>query len=465
MPKISIRLKLTLWYSAVLMLGFALFAAGAWFAVQRRLMSGIDERLAQRVDGLRTVLQIEGSEARQGPELESELAEFTQEVPEGSLVEVRDETGRYVLPRNRSRPFPLTSSGQPRYTTGLYRGRPVRILTTRIHYRDHTYDVLAASSLQEVRGVTHDLGDLVLTALPLMLLGAFVGGYWISRRALAPVDQITRVARSISVNNLSERLAVPQTGDELQRLTETWNDMLARLETAVKRITQFTADASHELRTPISLIRATAELALRREREPERYRQSLQQIEVEADRMTSLTEDLLALARSDSGPAELPLAPLDLRLLVADVVRQSQALAELHGVKLATSVDTGPCLVRANEPALRRLLLILVDNGLKHTPEGGAVQVSVTREADAIKLSVRDSGHGITPEDLPHIFDRFYRTDPARNRNGGAGLGLSIARTIAEAHGTTIAVESVLEEGSCFEVTLFPSLERRTLEG
>jgi len=319
-------------------------------------------------------------------------------------------------------------------------------------YGGRPYDVLMAGPLDEVRAVMRDFRNLLLLLIPAVLAAACLGGYWISRRALAPVDGITRVAKSISVQNLSERLSVPRTGDELQRMSETWNEVLERLDGAVKRIRQFTADASHELRTPVALIRATAELALRREREPEEYRKSLRNIESEAQRMTELTESLLTLARADASGLDMPLVRTDLNGIVHEAVRQSAPLAEAQGLLLKAETADVPALASANGAGIRRLLLILIDNALKHTPDGGTVTVSSAVRDGGVVLSVQDTGEGIAADALAHIFERFYRA--GTTRGSGFGLGLSIAQAIAQAHGSTITVESALGTGARFSLTL-----------
>ena len=458
MARLSTRTRLTLWYAAVLLLGLALFGSGLWFAVQQRLLAGVDDRLAERVRGVQTVLEIEGANADR-TRMAIELSEFAREVPDGTLMQVRDGEGYYILPstgRPASPAFQLSADAerQPRYRTAEEGGRPFRVLTVRVADRGQQYDVLVAGPLDDVLNVTRDLRNLLLTAIPGVLLLACFGGYWLSRRALRPVDEITRDAKSMSVQNLSKRLTVPQSGDELQRLSETWNDMLERLEAAVKRITQFTADASHELRTPIALIRTTADLALRRERDTTEYRKALREIALEAERMGRLTDDLLALARADSTAIEMPLSPTDVNLMVTEVIERSEGLAEARGVQVVADLPIGVGAASANQAALRRLLLILIDNALKHTPAGGSVTVATQRGAGGISLSVSDSGEGIQPEAIPHIFDRFYRADPTRSRNGGTGLGLSIAQAIAQAHGTKIEVESEPGAGACFRLVL-----------
>jgi heavy metal sensor kinase len=289
------------------------------------------------------------------------------------------------------------------------------------------------------------------------LLAASAGGYWMSRRALAPVDEVTDAARLIGLQNLSVRLPVPHTGDELQRLSETWNRMLERLDSAVDRIQRFTADASHELRTPVSVIRTTAELALRRERDPEQYRKALRQILAETERMTRLTEDLLLLARSDAREFKLRLAPMDWNDLARQVVEENRPIADARGIRLTSHPAPDAAIVLGDEPALCRLLTMLVDNALKHTPIAGAIDVAISSDRRRTIVTVRDTGEGIDPADLPHIFDRFYRGDKARNHETGVGLGLAIAQSVAEMHSARIEVASEVGRGATFTVT-FASL-------
>jgi heavy metal sensor kinase len=343
--------------------------------------------------------------------------------------------------------------GEPGARTVNHQQHSYRVLVTSFFHAGQRYSVLLATPLDELNGVVRDFRNLLFALIPAVLLAASVGGYWISRQALAPVDEITRVAKSISVQNLSSRLVVPETGDELQRMSETWNQVLERLEGAITRIRQFTADASHELRTPVTLIRSTAELALRREREPEEYRKALGAIEAEAKRMTELTTSLLTLARTDSDQVDLPLRETDIHAVVAEAVEQSISLAETRGVALVAATTPGPLYAQANEAGLHRILLALIDNALKYTPRGGTVTVRVEREGDRVLVEVLDTGEGIDAGALPHIFDRFYRADAARG-TGGAGLGLAIAQAIARGHGTQIEVESTPGSGSRFSLSL-----------
>jgi two-component system heavy metal sensor histidine kinase CusS len=445
----SMGRRLTVWYAIVLLAGLALFGAGIWLLLENRLMAGVDESLAQEIVGLQTVFQIEGPES-DAKQLQVELAEFTREIPDGSLIQLRDNSGRVLLPADGQ---PLFEKAAPGYGTLARKGRTLRMFTADIRYEGQTYTATVGASLERVQSIVRDFRNLLFATAPGVLLIACLGGYWLSRRALRPVDEITHAARSIGLTSLSQRLPVVYTGDEIQRLSEAWNDLLGRLEKAVGRIHQFTADASHELRTPVALIRSTADLMLRRERTPDEYRRALQDIEREADRMTGLTGSLLELARQDSGGYALPLRSIDLNVVVQQVVEQIAPFAAEKGVELHASLLAKPAVARVNDAGIRRLLLILIDNALKYTPSTGVVSVSTTESGRAVVLAVEDSGSGIDPDALPHIFERFYRASESRN-GGGAGLGLSIAQTIARAHGSTVEVRSSPGAGSRFEITL-----------
>jgi signal transduction histidine kinase len=283
-----------------------------------------------------------------------------------------------------------------------------------------------------------------------------VGGAWLSRHALKPVQDITAAALTISIENLSDRLPVPGTGDELARLTEVLNSMLARLEAAVKTLSRFVADASHEFRTPLAVIRTTAELALRRTRAPEAYRDSLQEIAAEAERMTQMVEDLLVLARSDTGAVEMPFEPVDIRDVLRDVFAGIHRLAEQRQVRLRPELGGRAAMISGNRPALHRLFLVLLDNALKYSRAGGDVLETVHRGDSVVSVTIEDFGIGISAADLSHIFERFYRADRARG-DGGHGIGLSLADSIARAHGAKIEVRSTEGVSTVFQVSFVAS--------
>ncbi len=438
----SIGARLTLWYSLVLLAGLGLFGAGIWIVVTHSLTATIDETLAARARGLATEIQNEYKPSKPY-HLAEELSEYAEASPDGNLIEVRDPQGEILI------------GGRVAAATA---NKHYRTLESETQVQGRTYRILVAAPLEGTELTLRRLREVLLWATPLVLLIGSLGGYWMSRRALEPVDALTRAAQTIGIENLSQRLEVPSAGDELQRLSETWNSMLERLEAAVKRLSQFTADASHELRTPITLIRATAELTLRRERSAETYREALKHIMDETDRTTRLIEDLLLLARADAGLPAWPLDRVELTPLVRDVCEQGQILAQERQLEISTEAPEQPVYVDANDPALRRLLLLLVDNALKYTPAGGHITVSVAMDSSGPTVTVSDTGIGIPDTALPHVFERFYRVDESRNREaGGAGLGLSIAQWIAERHHARLEAESVVGQGSAFRVR-FPQV-------
>jgi two-component system heavy metal sensor histidine kinase CusS len=452
MHGISIRMRLTMWYSAVLFLGLAGFGAGMSIALEHRLIKGVDEMLEQRVDGVRTTLELEGQLSRE--QLQLELSEFARETPEGGLIELRDDRGWNLLPDPKEPAAPRFSMEPTGFRTESRNGRLYRVLSAGFTLAGHHYRTVVVGSLAGLHAVLLDFRRFLLLMIPGVLAVAGLGGYWISRRALAPVDEITRVATSISVHSLARRLDVPKTHDEIQRMSEAWNGVLERLEGAVKRIQQFTADASHELRTPIALIRASAELSLRRARSAGEYQETLRRIQSEAEHITGLTESLLTLARADANDAAMPLNRTDIPAVVASVMTQVEASAAEKGIRIESRSDADQAIAMANEPALRRLLLILLDNALKHTPRGGQVVITTTRTDAGVRLDVADNGEGIPVEAAPHVFERFYRADTARGSGSGAGLGLSIAQAIAHAHRSAISVESEPGKGARFAFTL-----------
>lgn len=451
MKPVSIRLRLAGWYCAVLLLGLTLFGAGMWYVLQLRLVAGVDERLAHRIEGLRNALGAE-AEIHDEDQLRRELAEFSGEVSDGSVVQLQTPSGARV-PGSPRQPVLRSAAAPGTFSTVSVEGRAYRLAAAGLDTAGRHYGMVVAVPLDEVSAVMTTFRYLLLLMIPGVLVLAGLGGYWLSSRALRPVDRITSEAESIGVQDLSRRIEVPRTGDELQRMAEVWNAMLERLEGSVQRIRQFTADASHELRTPLALIRTTAELGLRRERSVEEYRQCLRDVVAEASRMTQLTESLLSLARGDNPGAGMEIAPRDLGEIVGAVVAEYAVIAAEKGLRLESSPQPHRAVARVDAGAIRRLLRILLDNAVRHTPPGGSIAVAAEEDDSSVCLSVKDSGEGIAPEALPHIFERFYRADAARGGDG-FGLGLSIAQAIARAHGSELQAESSVGKGARFHVLL-----------
>src|SRR5258707_930706 len=291
--------------------------------------------------------------------------------------------------------------------------------------------------------------------LPLLVLLASLFGYWLSAKSLAPVDRIIRTAEQIGVDDLSRRLDVPAPRDELRRLTETLNAMLGRIETSFRRITQFTADASHDLRTPVAVIRTSAELSLRRPRTTADYRETLQKILQTSIETSELLENLLTLARADAGAIGMEMHPLDLGQHVRKAQERARILSSDKQLELSLRVPGSPVWVRADAVAIDRLLLILVDNAVKYTPPGGKCEIELLCQSGHAEITVRDTGLGISENDLSSIFERFTRVNRARSRDiPGSGLGLAIARWITDMHGGTISAASHIGSGSALQVRL-----------
>ncbi len=430
----SIRFRLTVWYALILFAALGVFSGLIWLSLRQRLLSEVDRDLSDRATRFQIYMTREAAEV--APEnLKDEMEEFCQALPSADYLEIRGASGfEFHFPD----PAPAA--------------RRTRTIRREFTVGRDSFQLQISSSLRDISHTLDLLGWLLVSLVPVIVAIACAGGAWLSRRALKPVDEITMAARMVGIDNLSLRLRTPQTGDELQRLTEVWNVMLGRLEGAVTTLSQFAADASHELRTPLAIIRTSAELALRRARSPESYRESLREIADEAERMTQLVEDLLYLARSDAQSSEMPRAPLDVRDLLQDVVTELRSIAEVRQIRIRlVTPESRGAAISGNRPALRRLFLVLLDNALKYSRPGSDVAVTISEHDSEVSVTIQDFGIGISPADLPHIFKRFYQADRAR-RDGGFGLGLSLAENIAQTHGALIEVKSEEGSGAAFRV-------------
>lgn len=450
----TIRFRLTAWYTAILAVTFAVVGIGIWLALQHSIDSTIDNELRSHLADVRAYVRREAP-AGGLAYLISELNEDSA-TPEAANLRIADASGRWIYRSSGTADWTFAA---PR-TTGLpwtgrtqamtVRGKPVRIISAPLK----TGVVQIGIPLDEFEELQQYFLWSAALGAPLLLALAALGGFWMSGRALQPVDRIANAARRIGTRNLAERLPSNGSGDEMDRLSAVLNEMLDRLESAFRRITQFTADASHELRTPVAIIRTTAEITLSRRRTVEEHRQAWDVVQAQAERTSQLIHDLLALARADAASEVLVFEPLDISQVVGDTCRQVAIMAEARGLTLGTQLEKG-LIVFADPEALRRVLLILLDNASKYTPASGKIEVLTNSDDRNVVIEVRDTGIGIASDDLPHIFERFYRASKDRSRDsGGAGLGLSIAQSIVVRHEGRITVESVLGSGSTFRVFL-----------
>lgn len=365
-----------------------------------------------------------------------------------NLQDISLQASPYVLSRARL--------GKMTYTTMRAAGlHPVRCLTFPVLANGKLVQtVQVAASLE---GATDTLERLLLIfgiSIPLSLFLLGYGGWFLAGRALKPVDLITRSAKKITAENLSHRLEVVNPNDEIGRLAETFNHTLARLENSFRRTRQFSADVSHELRTPLTILRGETEVGIKWVKEPEEFRELLQSNLDEIKRMSDIIEYLLELSRAEEGGLKLELLEIDLQSILDELVHQRTILAREKELQINLKI-TGQVFVMGDWMRLRQVFANLIDNAIKYTPPGGAITVSLGKDNGKARVEVIDTGIGIPAEDIPYIFDRFYRVDKARNRaDGGSGLGLSLVRSFTEAHGGTIEVVSRVGSGSTFIVIL-----------
>jgi heavy metal sensor kinase len=301
----------------------------------------------------------------------------------------------------------------------------------------------------------HQLVAALLVVGSLVLACCAAGSYWLAARSFAPMQRLAETARKIKAGDLHQRVPVPPARDEVQYLAVTLNAMLDSLDHAFARQRRFVADASHELRTPVAVIRNKAGIALLETPQLDETVTALSEIRTETERLTLLLTDLLTLARGDEGQARFEREVVQLDRLVETVAATTEVLADER--RIALTVQTPhPVTVVGDEARLIQVAMNLLDNAIRYTHPGGQVWVLVEQTDEEARLMVRDTGIGMAPEHLPHIFERFYRADPTRRRTGGSssGLGLSIVEWIVRAHGGSIDVESQVGRGSCFTVTL-----------
>ncbi len=434
---LPVRVRLTLIYSALLFLAMVLSGSAVLGLLRQRLTARLDETLDRRLQGVENFLIRETTAATQD-HIPMELAEYASTQVEGHWIQVKDATGRIIL----------KSDSVPAHS---------RMRQREFQLYGQTYATRATASLIAIDESVQEMRFLLLWSSPLLLALISLFGYWISRSSLRPVDEMTLAARRFGAQDLSARLPVPPTNDEIARLAQAFNAMLARLEESFSRMQRFTADAAHELRTPLAALRTTAELSLRRSRENEDYRRDLGQVVVLSGRMHSLVDKLLELARVETPDSAGARDIIDIGQLIEELADELQPLLDARRLQLTIAMpsSTPPIQIEADASAIRRVLVIIIDNARKYTPEGGAIRIEMHPGSEQIEIRVSDNGLGIPPSDLPRIFDRFYRVDPSRDRQtGGLGLGLAIARQIARAHSGDLTAESTLGSGSTFRLTL-----------
>jgi heavy metal sensor kinase len=436
MPLIrSFRAQLTALYLAFFSLLFVLFSIFLYSELSRSLIARLDDTLASEADTAAVLFpdelqEMKGDSAAAAREVIGELKVH------GDFVTIGE--GTHVM------------AASPQAAPGP-RGRSA-IRT--IQAGGHNFQIAVFASLDAIDAELAVVRRAILIALPLILALAGLGGYALATRSLRPLGGMAEQARRITGSNLETRIEIHSPAEELAVLVTSFNELLSRLDQSFDTMRRFVADASHELRTPISVIRGEADVALSQERSPAEYRESLTVVLDEARRLSRLVDDLLNLARADAGHVTLQTHDFYLNELLAECCRNVQGLAHTRGLGLEC-LPGNDLQFTGDEQLLRRLVINLLDNAIRYTPSGGKVTASLEATASSVQLRVSDTGIGIAPTDAARIFERFYRAGEARSRqDGGFGLGLAIVRWIAESHRGSVTCTSELGRGSTFTVTL-----------
>ena len=440
----SIRTRLTLWYLAIIVVLLLLFSSVAYFMLYYNLYNNLDNSLQSRANELNTITVV-------APKPNELLLSFsangalTQEFPSG-VIDASKLSGL----------IKQALSGQTAYLTSVTTdNQGVRLYATTFlnPFNGQPVVIVVGQLTTEITTVLHTFVYVIVFAMVGVIVLAGLGGLFLANRVLKPVQEITKTAQKIEGSDLSQRIAV-NTDDELGRLASTLNEMIGRLEEAFNRQRQFTADASHELRTPLAIMQAEATLALSKERTSDDYRKSLETISQESDYMSSVIGKLLFLARSDAGKEQLNFEDIELKELITGLSANIEALAQDKGIKF--TVDAKEDLtVSGDKVKLRQLFINILENAVRYTPADGNISVSLVEKDSNAVVSISDTGIGIPPEHLSHIFERFYRVDKARARaDGGVGLGLAIAKIITESHKGKIEVESEVGKGTTFKISI-----------
>jgi two-component system OmpR family sensor kinase len=459
---LPIKWRLTIWYGVVLSLILVIFASGIFIYFKNSLQDSIDAKIRSIGEVLSSSMT-ETHGASVFGNFERYLENVFGRKPKGKFIQIMDSSGRIGAKMSDIEGETLPTSfnaleramrGEIVYET-IERTKPrLRMVTIPImDNKKVTSVVQVGTSLEDFDETIRKLLLIIIISIPTSIIVTIVVGYFMAKKALKPVDQIRRAAVKISSSNLDEKIDIGGRRDELGRLAETFNAMIGRLKDAFQRINQFSIDVSHELKTPLTILKGETEVALRKEREKDDYQKLLLSNLEEIDRMSCIIDDLLLLSKADTKEIKLNIEEVALRDLIMDVCMNMKVVADKKDVKLQIS-ELEDVRLKGDELKLRRMLLNIVENGIKYSHIGGKVSVSSYVNDGYAKIDVKDDGIGISEEDIKYVFDRFYRADRSRKRESGSGLGLSISRWIAEAHKGSLEVKSQPAQGSMFTIKL-----------
>ena len=465
----SLKTRIAVWYISLSTLILVCLGIALYLIISHSMMSERRALISQDLEKVPQVAQRFGN--RGVSRLLDEAQEEIPLKPADEFVEIFSLDGTSVATsenlRGRHLPFrpELAEAGPSAFETiaNLGESSPALFGITTINVANQKYFVAIAASLSNVRNIQRRLLITLLFAVPVAILLSFLGGALLAKRATDPLERMSETAQQVSAQHLGKRIELERADVELKRLADSFNQMLERLDESFKQIRQFTADASHELRTPVAILMGETELAVNDLLDYEECKAALTSRREELQRMAQIVDDLLALSQFDYGERTLQRKPLDFSDLVVEVCEQQRNQAKAKGVELEIGA-TVPVMIQGDSSRLRQMVRNLLDNAIKYTPVGGRVTVGLERLGnDQFSLRLSDTGIGIPETSLPHIFDRFYRVDKARTREeGGTGLGLSIVKQIVEAHGGQIEVQSKPGAGTVMTVVMTDGVSTRT---
>lgn len=456
----SLRFRLVAWYAGWLTVLFVVFGFFVYQSLEYYLTKSLREALARRVRQVSDLVQRSPLDwNRLGYEIQTHFApepnnRLTRVTSDGTILYVSGSPADQSFKPSLVPPAPAAGEGESFDRRLLPDGTALFVVVLSRMRGESRFVIEEGSSEAPIRATLHGWLTALLSGMTLLISAAVLGGFVLARRALAPVDRIIGSAERITSRNLSERLPVSGSGDEIERLSNALNHMIQRLEGSFQHNQRFLADASHELRTPLTVMHAELESMRDRNESTPHVRELAASMLEEVGRLRRIVEGLFALSRLDAGEALEKSDTFDLAELAISTADQLSLLAEDKRIVLSCQSD-GAVTVEGDRARLKQVIVNLLDNAIKYTPEGGAVVVRVSGADGRAVLEVADNGIGIPAEALPNLFERFFRVDKARSRNlGGAGLGLSIARSICTAHGAQIGVQSEPGKGSRFTVEL-----------
>ena len=464
----SIRIKLTIQNFVIMGLFLSVFSYLLYFTLSGTLKLELDNKLKSIAEAITTSpLNFPPMGQLHKSQNIDEMLEYLVGMRSyGKFIQIIDRSGN-VGDRSKNlerRKLPISketlynaSKGLVSYDTIKFKDEkyPVRVITyPNVRFNKVTNIVQVGSSMESVEETLERFSLILFILVPCALVIISFSGWLMASWALKPVDGITKAARKITAENLSQRIESTGADDEIGRLTDTINEMISRLQISFNQILQFSADVSHELRTPLTILRGSAEVALRQERSQEEYSDVLISNLEEINRMQRIVEELLMLSRADMGEISIEKERVNLNKVLTDIKQQAEVLAMEKNISVELELKS-VIIIMADELMIRQLLLNIISNAVKYSNENGKIIIEAYEEGGFAYISVKDFGIGIDEKNVPNLFNRFFRVDKVRSRQeGGTGLGLSICKWIAIEHGGDILVDTKLGEGSTFTIKL-----------